>query len=108
MNATQGKILEKADILAKFEREVHRQLKKMDGINPKLFNQLEDTTAKDECGFDMDGGEDSEGDNEGSLIETNEERDLRKLKEENKRSMLRNVKESSRNTKDDDIDIDTI
>jgi len=117
MGATQGSVLDKGDILAKFEREVHGQLKKVDGINPRLFNQLEvmdikqrasGITAPDDCGFDMDGGEEEEEEDEGSLIETKEERDLRKLKEDTKRSILRNAKELARGTKDDDIDIDAI
>jgi len=113
MGATQGRVLDKGDILAKFEREVHGQLKKVPGINLKLFNILEDTAAKDDCGFDMDGGdEEEENEDEGSHVETNEERDVRKLKEETKRSMLRNVKESARGNgggrDGDDIDIDAL
>jgi len=109
MGATQGSILDKGDILAKFEREVYRELKKVEGINPKLFNQIEDS-KQDDCGFDMDGG-DEEDEEEGSSSETKEERDVRKLKEETKRSLLRNVKESARgggSAKDDDLDIDAI
>ena len=115
MGATQGRILDKGDILAKYEREVYGQLKKVDGINPRIFNQLEimdvkqrasGITAPDDCGFDMDGGE--EEDEDDAIVETNEERDVRKLKEETKRSLLRNVKESVRNGKEDDIDIDAI
>ena len=81
MGASQGRVLDKGDILAKYEREVYGQLKKIDGINPKIFNQLEimdvnqrasGITAPDYCGFDMDGGEEDE-DEDGVIVETNEE-----------------------------------
>jgi len=108
MGASQGKIMEKGDILAKFEREVHRQLKKVEGINPKLFNQIESASNQDDCGFDMDGGdeEDSEEGEEGEL--TKEERELKKTKEEAKRTMMREAKTSARNVDNDDINIDDI
>jgi translation initiation factor 1A len=107
MGATQGSVLDKGDILAKFEREVYRELKKVAGINPKLFNQVESSAAADDCGFDMDGGDDEE-DEDGSVELTKEEREIKKTKEEAKRSMLREAKASAREVCDDTIDIDAI
>jgi translation initiation factor 1A len=113
MNATQGKVLDKGDILAKYEREVHSQLKKMEGVNPRLFTQVEIMDVKqrasgiipvDDCGFDMDGSEDEEEDDEDSEL-LKEERLKKKTAEEMKRSNERFVKNVG---KEDDIDIDAI
>jgi hypothetical protein len=68
----------------------------------------------DDCGIDMDGSDEEEeevvDENGNVLVElTKEERATKKLKEDTKRTMLRNVKEGARNTNnDDDIDIDAI
>jgi len=125
MGVTSGSSMDRGDILAKYERDVYRQLKNIEGINPKLFNQLEVMDVKqrasnvvnvvDDCGFDMDGSDDEEeetiDENGNVLVElTKEERATKKLKEDTKRTMLRNAKEGVRNNNndDDDIDIDAI
>jgi translation initiation factor 1A len=123
MNATQGSIMDKADILAKYEREVYRQLKQVEGINPKLFVQVEIMDSKqrsstsvavvEDCGFDMDAaeeedeGEEGEEGEEGDVKEeelSKEERMKKKVAEEQKRSNARNTKQRL----DDDIDIDAL
>jgi initiation factor 1A len=128
MGASAGSSMDRGDILAKYERDVYRQLKNIEGINPKLFNQLEvmDVNQRasnivnpvDDCGFDMDGSDEEDEDcqeetvdeNGNVMIElTKEERATKKIKEDTKRAMLRTAKEGSRNTNnDDDIDIDAI
>ena len=129
MGTTSGSCMDRGDILAKYERDVYRQLKNIEGINPKLFNQLEVMDVKqrasnivnvvDDCGFDMDGSDEEKEDDQEETIDENgnvlveltkEERATKKLKEDTKRAMLRNAKEGARNTNnnDDDIDIDAI
>ena len=117
MSATQGSIVDKADILAKYERESHGQLKKYDGINPKLFAQVENMDVKqrannavivvEDCGFDMDGSdeEEEEDENEETKEETKEERAKKKIAEDVKRMTARNAKNK---VEDDDINIDDI
>jgi translation initiation factor 1A len=115
MGATQGSIVDKADILAKYERESHGQLKKYDGINPKLFAQVENMDAKqrssnaviiaDDCGFDMDASDEEEEEENGEMKEeTKQEREKKKVAEDIKRITARNAK----NKLDDDINIDDI
>lgn len=116
MNATQGRVLEKGDILAKYEREVHSQLKKQEGVNPRLFNQVETMDAKQrasgaipiesDVGFDIEGSDD-ESEEQDELEMTKEERDKKKLAEDLKRSNQRSVKETTARDLDD-IDIDAI
>jgi initiation factor 1A len=118
MNATQGKIMDKADILAKYEREVYSQLKKVEGINPKLFAQVELMDGKqrastsvavvEDCGFDMDAAEEEEEGEEGEEEEeelSKEERMKKKVAEEQKRSSARNTKQG---LDTDDVDIDAL
>jgi len=123
MGASMGSCLDRGDILAKYEREVYGQLKKVEGINPKLFvSNLEMMDAKqraskvlqptDDCGFDMDGDEEEEDEeteesSEATVQEpSKEEREAKKLKELKERSKLRSVKESTRDN--DDVDIDAL
>jgi len=126
MGVSSGSSMDRGDILAKYERDVYRQLKNVEGINPKLFNQLEVMDVKqrasnivnvvDDCGFDMDGSDEEKEDDQEETVDENgniivelskEERATKKIKEDTKRAMLRNVKEGARNN-DDDIDIDAI
>jgi len=117
MNASQGSILDKGDILAKYEREVHGQLKKQEGINPRLFNQVETMDAKqrasgavpieNDVGFDFDApsDEDEEEGDEQDDSANKEERRKKKMEEEIKRLNARSVKKE---LDTNDIDIDAI
>jgi translation initiation factor 1A len=89
---------DRGDILAKYERDTHNQLKKLPGVNLKLFNTLEGlderTRAKgevDDFGFTFEQGEQSE-EEDGSSSDEKKERDLRKTTLEKKRSAARQAK----------------
>lgn len=105
---------DRGDILAKFEREVHGQLKKEIGINETLFLSVETMDSRqraigvkpeDDCGFDFD----QESEDEGAGVDeatANTAREKRKDEEERKRASARNAKQEMSNT--DDINIDDI
>ena len=101
----------RADILAKYDRETHSQLKKTDGANPLLFMTIETmdsrtrvaikdmkpdeqvARAKNEYddGFDFDYGSEGESNNE----ETKEAaREKKKETEDKKRAAARTVKQT--------------
>lgn len=113
MGAAQGDMKDRGDILTKFERDHHRTLKKMDGINPKLFLQIEgmDTKQKaseaneeDDCGFIIEHDSD-EDDEEGVNAD---ERKKKKVESDKKRAEERNVKLAAQTGDDDDVNIDDI
>jgi translation initiation factor 1A len=121
-----GDTKDKSDILAKYEREVHGQLKKVPGVNRKLFLQLEKmdersrtapmTAEEEDFGFVFEHDSD-EDDGEGDLDEEGKDkeeiakvREARKKASEKKLKDARNAKESGEGAKEkgDDIDIDAI
>ncbi len=103
----------RGDILAKYERETHGQLKKMKEINPKIFLTVETTgtKAENDDGFEFDYGsgdekEDDEDDKD-DPESAEKKREKRKEAEEKKRAAARSAKHSA----DDDggdINIDDI
>jgi initiation factor 1A len=104
---------DRGDILAKYERDVHNQLKKLPGVNIKLFNTLEILDVKtrargevDEFGFTFEQGESNDDDSG----EEKEERDNRKAEQDKKRTAARNAKINAREGEDSDdsVDIDGI
>jgi hypothetical protein len=122
-----GDTKDKSDILAKYEREIHGKLKKVPGINRKLFLQLEIMdersraapfiTGEDDFGFTFD-----EPDTEDEQDEEEDEKDTRTKEEKAlarearkkvsdvKLKSARNAKESGEGAREkgDDIDIDAI
>jgi initiation factor 1A len=118
----------RCDILAKYEREVHRILKKTDGVNPKLFSELERmdergraTACKDgeeDIGFTFEASDseeevdiDREGkSNEEIREEIQKARAARDTARAKKRNEERAAKESgaAAQKREDDIDIDAI
>lgn len=100
----------RADILAKYNHDTHHDLKRVKGVNQRLFLQLEraDTATLNKTGgvpdegFEFDAESDSEEEEEGN------EEDLAKKKaskiaEEQKRNEARDTKYT--NVEDDDINI---
>jgi translation initiation factor 1A len=113
----------RGDILAKYEKEVHSQLKKMKNINPRLFTTIETEDLKtrglgdgDDFGFTFEEGDsDEEDDEESGNTEDEEERararNARKMETEKKRSAARNTKMEGGGREvgsDEDINIDDI
>lgn len=118
----------RCDILAKYEREVHRILKKTEGVNPKLFTELERmdergraTACKDgeeDIGFTFEASDseeevdiDREGkSNEEIREEIQKARAARDTARAKKRNEERAAKESgaAAQKREDDIDIDAI
>lgn len=113
---------DRGDILAKYERDVHKILKKMEGINSKLFANLETLDDKqrskgvepDEFGFTFEHGEDTEEDDEDEEGLDKEEikimRANKKALQEKKRAAERNTKMgvSSGDGGESEIDIDAL
>ena len=108
---------DRGDILAKFERETHSQLKKQDGINPSLFLNIEtwDTRQRaagfkpeDDCGFEFDQESENEDEAAAALGGMTAEgaREKRKEVEEKKRAAARSTKQGIDG--DGDINIDDI
>jgi len=93
----------RADILQKYSREVHRELKKKPGVNSRLFLQLERIDSSsgipDDDGVDFEANSDEE-DSE----EKNQERATKKQEEDIKRNMARDSKYTIESDKDVDID----
>ncbi len=98
---------DRGDILAKYEREVHGQLKKLDGINPLLFVNVErggsGTIQADEDGFEFDDGAGEEEAEGGGANGDGSAQAKRKEAEERKRAVARDAKRG-----DDDLNIDDI
>ncbi len=123
-----GDTKDKSDILAKYEREVHSKLRKLPGVNKKLFLELEKmdersraapmTSAEEDFGFIFE--QDSDEEDEEDLDDDDEDgkdkdevaksRAARKKASDKKLKDARNAKESGESARDkgDDIDIDAI
>lgn len=119
MNVTQTTQKDKGDILVKYDREQHKQLKKL-GVNPALFTNIEVMDSKQrasgktpqmtEDGFEFDHGSDNESENDsesGNSSEEDAKREAKKRAEEAKRATARDAKAVTVN-EDDSIDIDAI
>lgn len=118
MNATQTTQKDKGDILVKYEREQHRQLKKL-GVNPSLFTNIEVLDERQrasgvnpqisEDGIEFDYGSDSvdSDSEEGDTSEEEKNREEKKQVEEAKRTTARTAKAMIVN-EDDSVDIDAI
>lgn len=112
-SATTASGKERGDILEKFNHEIHNKLKKVDKVNPNLFNQLEsvETSARaqnsDEGGFEFDDTESEADDDDKDTSEEEKERDAKKQKEEQRRTEARNAKSTTVES-EDVIDIDAI
>jgi translation initiation factor 1A len=113
---------DRGDILAKYERETHKQLKKMPNINPRLFTSIETEDFKtrgmgdgDEFGFTFEQDSEEEDDDEDEDGEDDEEktraRKAKKMEAEKKRSAARNTKMEGGGREvasDGEVDIDAI
>ena len=94
---------DRGDVLAKYEMDTHRELKKLDWVNPKLFVSLENPqnkTAGPDDAFEFDDAE-SDG-NESQEAAT---RQATKKAEEQARSNARDTKYAS---VEGDVNIDAI
>ncbi len=110
---------ERGDILAKYDRDIYTQLKRMPGVNPILFQAIEnwDTRTRDQakrgikvveedCGVDFE--DDSEEENDEMKLEGDGiTQEKKKQVEETKRATARETKRAVIN-EDDSIDIDAI
>lgn len=116
---------DRGDILAKYERETYKQLKKMPNVNPRLFTNIETEDLKtrgmgdgDDFGFTFDQGEseeeteDDEDGSEGDDEEKERARKAKKMETDKKRSAARNTKMEGGGREaasdSDDVDIDAI
>lgn len=114
---------ERGDILAKYEREVYSQLKKMKNINPRLFTSVETEDFKtrgqgtgDDFGFTFEQEEEEDDDDEDSEEEGDDEeraraRNARKMEADKKRSAARSTKMEGGGREvgsDDEVNIDDI
>lgn len=112
---------DKGDILAKYEREQHHLLKKMDWVNGNLFLNIETidgkarangmTPSENADGFEFDYSSDEGVDDEGQLTGQDplQARESRKTAEEKKRSVARTVKQRTIELESGgDVDIDAI
>jgi translation initiation factor 1A len=117
LHATQSTQKDKGDILVKYDREHHKQLKKL-GVNPILFTSLELLDAKQRAegktkqmvddGFEFEHASDGEDESEeGNSSEEDAKREEKKRVEETKRATAREAKAVTVN-EDDSIDIDAI
>ena len=118
MNVTQSTQKDKGDILIKYEREQHKNLKKLPGVNPSLFTAIEVlnpsqraagiTPQMSEDGIEFDYGSDGDSDEENKdASEDGAKREEKKLAEEAKRAAARSAKTATIN-EDDSVDIDAI
>jgi translation initiation factor 1A len=112
----------RGDILAKYEREVHNQLKKYPGINAALFTQMETmdvrqraqgVTKDTEDGFVFEDSEDEEEDEDESGQDSDaadKARVAKKAEGEKKRAAERKLKQGTTagNGSDSDVDVDAI
>jgi translation initiation factor 1A len=91
---SEGSDKNRGDILAKYSQDLYRDLKKMEGVNPKLFLQLERVenrsaiVQQQDDGFEFDANSDEEED------DGPEEKERKAIKqaEEQKRSGARDTK----------------
>jgi translation initiation factor 1A len=114
--------LGRGDILAKYEREVHNQLKKHPGINAALFTQMEvmdarqraqGVTKETEDGYVFDDSEDEAEDDEDDSEDSEaaeKARVAKKAEAEKKRVAERKLKQGATAEDGDnsDVDIDAI
>jgi len=113
---TESATQDRGDVLAKYSRDVWNQLKKVPGINMNMFLQVEtmDRTKikKDGCeddGFEFEvDAEDAVLSSEESGDDTKASRDAAHKLEEKKRSAARDIKQSTVDNANDDVDIDAI
>lgn len=114
-----GDSKDRGDILAKYDREVYSQLKKMPNVNPRLFQTIETMDARqkaaglpeDDFGFTFEQGEEKDDESEGPVEgESTEAREARKMAQDKKRDAARNKKhaEAKEGAGDSDVDIDNI
>ncbi len=98
---------DRGDILAKYEREVHGQLKKYPGINLSLFVNTERGASGaahvDEDGFEFDYGSGEEEKEGMNTVVDGAAQAKRKEEEERKRAVARDAKRG-----DDELNIDDI
>ena len=95
----------RADILEKYSRDVHRELKNKEGVNPRLFLQLErvDTVSgiPQDDGVDFDAGSDEE-----ASEDIAQGRATKKQAEDAKRNSARDTKYN--NVESNDVNIDNL
>ena len=95
---------DRGDVLAKYDPGVYSKLRKIEGINYHLFNNLEtgvpEKIAKKSNGFNI-------GDDETFLFEEEEEQTNSEAEEEKKAPWKRSLKKSDE-MREEDIDIDDI
>jgi translation initiation factor 1A len=113
---------DRGDILAKYDRDVYGILKKMEGINKKLFTHLEkmdergravtNNDGEDDFGFTFEEASTDESDEENNEGLTKEEiakaREARAAARDKKRAEARSKKESGEERGGPEIDIDAI
>jgi initiation factor 1A len=119
---------ENADIISRYEKDLHSDLKKIPGINPKLFMQIESVDSKlfneiitkkfeelkpeDDTGIEFtESSEDEEEDEEGKKEEGGElkrKKGIKGWKEERAKQDKTEVDSSTFEREDGDIDIDAI
>ncbi len=101
---------EHGDILAKYDRETYSQLKKLPGINPMLFQQLEQAEYKQRAEGTLD-DDYFEAEDESSEENSEDDEETKVAKREardRKRNEERKAKETVRAGDDDDVNIDDI
>jgi translation initiation factor 1A len=120
MRVTDGDAKDRGDILNKFVREHHRELKKQKNVNPNLFKGVENMDVKQK--INIDNGDDDLG---GFVIEhsdsedeseedapsnelVRQERAVARAEADRKLQTARANKENARKQDDDDVDIDNI
>ncbi len=116
MNITHSTQKDKGDILVKYEREHHKQLKSIPGVNPALFTHIEVLNSRQRAegisadsyddGIEFDYGSDN-SDEEGDASEDGKKREEKKQVEEAKRAAARSSKTAAA-ADDDSVDIDAI
>lgn len=122
LGSSEAEAKNRCDILAKYEREVHGILKKTEGINKKLFTQLEKMDERgrataykegeEDFGFTFEGSDSEEeeleeGPDRESILAARAARDEARAR---KRNEDRAAKESGQSAKqcEDEIDIDAL
>ncbi len=118
MSDSNGATKDRGDILAKYEREVHSQLKKMAGMNPRLFTSIETMDLRqraaepDDFGFTFENEDTSSTEEEEQPGESAGDRAIRKAAADKKRAAARASKMDGSAAKteasDGEVDIDAI
>ena len=117
MNVVHSTQTDKGDILVKYEREHHKQLKSIPGVNPALFTNIEVMDSRQRAagisaesyddGIEFDYGSD-DSDEEGETTEDGKKREEKKQAEEAKRAAARSTKTAAAVNDDDTVNIDAI